>query len=86
MTDDELRTNLTSLHDSCHELFEASQRHDAQIEALIGASQRHDAQIAQLTAIARDALDSIKRLERIATAHQDRLDNHEQRIEGIEND
>jgi methyl-accepting chemotaxis protein len=84
MTDDELRTNLESLHFACHDLFEASQRHDAQIEQLIGASQRHDAQIQQLTEIARDALDSIKRLERIATAHQDRLDDHEERIEGIE--
>jgi hypothetical protein len=55
MTDDELRTNLELLHGACHELFEASQRHDAQI--------------GQLTAIARDALDSIERLERMATAH-----------------
>jgi hypothetical protein len=37
-----------------------------------------------LAQIAEDALDSIKRLERIATAHQDRLDNHEGRIEGLE--
>jgi hypothetical protein len=70
MTDDELRVNLESLRAACHELFEASQRHDAQI--------------AQLTVIARDALDSIKRLERIATAHQDRLDDHERRIDDLE--
>jgi hypothetical protein len=70
MTDDELRTNIESLHAACHELFEASQRRDAQI--------------ASLARIAEDTLDSIKRLERIATAHQDRIEDHEHRIEDLE--
>ena len=91
MTDDELRVNLESLHAACHELFEASQRHDAQI-AENGTHIRAVAQIAEdtldriqrLERIASDSLDSIKRLERIATAHQDRLDDHQGRIENLE--
>lgn len=42
------------------------------------------AAIHQLTLIARDALTSIQSLERIATAHQQRLDDHGQRIQSLE--
>jgi hypothetical protein len=91
MTDDELRVNLESLHAACHDLFEASQRHDAQIAqnaALIAQNAKQIAEngtyIRALAKIAEDALDSIKRLERIATAHQDRLDDHQSRIENLE--
>jgi hypothetical protein len=70
MTDDEIRLNLESLHASTHELYEAVQRHDAQL--------------AQLITIARTALESIQSLERVATAHQERLEDHGDRIERLE--
>jgi hypothetical protein len=92
MTDDELRLNIQSLHAACHELFEASQRHDAQIaenatyiRALAQIASDTLDSIKRLEQVADDALDSIKRLERIATAHQDRLDDHERRIEDLGN-
>jgi phage shock protein A len=40
--------------------------------------------IRTLASIARDALASIQSLERVATAHQARLDGHEKRIEDLE--
>jgi hypothetical protein len=70
MTDDQLRLHLESLHASVRELYEAVQRHDAQLDELSG--------------IARNTLASIQSLERIATAHQDRLDDHQQRLEDLE--
>jgi hypothetical protein len=70
MTDDELRLHLESLQASVHELYEAVQRHDAQLD--------------ELARIARDTLGSIQSLERIATAHQDRLDDHQERLEDLE--
>ena len=40
--------------------------------------------IRSLAGIARETLASIQSLERIATAHQTRLDGHEKRIEDLE--
>lgn len=77
MTDDEIRLNLESLHASTHELFEAVQRHDKHLERLTADAQR-------LITIAADALRSVQSLERIATAHQQRLDEHDGRIERLE--
>ncbi|HEY7389640.1 MAG TPA: hypothetical protein VH640_14085 [Bryobacteraceae bacterium] len=54
------------------------------LELMYRDQQQDAANIHSLTLIAKDALDSIKRLERIATTHQDRLDNHDQRIEDLE--
>jgi ABC-type transporter Mla subunit MlaD len=91
MTDDEIRLNLESLHASTHELYEAVQRHDAQLAQLVESAnatreavQRHDGQLAQLITIANTALESIQSLERIATAHQQRLDDQDGRIERLE--
>jgi hypothetical protein len=70
MTDDELRLHLESLHASVHELYEAVQRRDAQLDELAG--------------IARNTLASIQSLERIATAHEERLDDHQERLEDLE--
>jgi septal ring factor EnvC (AmiA/AmiB activator) len=91
MTDDELRLNIASLHAACHELFQASQRHDAQIaqnatyiRALAQIADETLGSIKRLEQIANNTLDSIKRLERVATAHQDRLDDQEERIEDLE--
>jgi hypothetical protein len=53
-----LRVNVKSLHSSVHELFEASQRHDAIIEKLLLAS-------------AQDA-ENIRGLVRIAEIHERR--------------
>ena len=39
---------------------------------------------AQVTHNFEIVLDSIKRLERIALAHEDRIDDHQDRIEGLE--
>lgn len=98
MTDDEIRLNLESLHASTHELFEAVQRHDKYLERLTAdaqslhasthelneAVQRHDKHLERLITIAADALQSVQSLERIATAHQQSLDEHDGRIERLE--
>ena len=52
MTDDELRLNIESLHASVHELFEAVQRHDAQIAQLITAAKQDGENIRALARIA----------------------------------
>jgi len=54
------------------------------LELLYQDRQQDAEAIRQLVTIARDALASIKSLERTATAHQERLDDHEQRIEDLE--
>ncbi|HEY7391563.1 MAG TPA: hypothetical protein VH640_23815 [Bryobacteraceae bacterium] len=91
MTDDELRLNIQSLHAACHGLFEASQRHDAQIaengtylRALAQTAEQTLGSIKRREQIADDTLDSIKRLERIAAAHQDHFEDHERRSEDVE--
>jgi hypothetical protein len=74
MTDHELRINLESLHAACHELFEASQRHDAQIAQNAAQSAENGTYIRALAQIAEETLDAVKRLERIATAHQEHIE------------
>jgi len=54
------------------------------LELLYRDQQQDAAAIHQLTLIARDSLASIQSLERTATAHQKRLDDHEERIEDLE--
>ena len=64
-----------------------TERHETLAESLeiLSHGIEADAQnIRVLAGIARDALDSIQRLERVATAHQERLDNHGTRIQGLE--
>jgi len=85
MTDDELRLHLESLHASIHELFESVQRHDALREQDAENIRKDGENIRALAGVAREALASIQSLERIATAHQDRLDDHQRRIEDLEN-
>ena len=63
MTNDELRTHIESLHANMAQLFEQSQKHDAQIAALIKASQQDG--------------ENIRALARIAELHQARLDDLE---------
>jgi hypothetical protein len=59
MSDEELRLNIESLHASVHELFEASQRHDAVISKLLLAAQQDG--------------ENIRALARIAEIHERRL-------------
>lgn len=54
------------------------------LELLYRDQQQDAAAIHKLTLIARDSLASIQSLERTATAHQRRLDDHEQRIDDLE--
>jgi molecular chaperone GrpE (heat shock protein) len=75
---------LQALAESLELLYRDHQQVAADIAALQRSQQQDAANIHSLTLIARDCLDSIKRLERVATAHQDRLDNHEQRIDDLE--
>jgi hypothetical protein len=98
MTDDELRLHLESLHASVHELYESVQRHDALreqdaetirknselIRALAILAQETLLSTQQLERTAADALASVQSLERIATAHEDRLDDHQERLEDLE--
>lgn len=46
---------------------------------------RHSQQIERLTRIAADMKDITQRLANIAVAHEDRLDDHEKRIDDLEN-
>ena len=55
------------------------------LELLYRDQQQDAANIHSLALIARDALASIQSLERTATAHQERLDEHQKRIEDLEN-
>jgi chromosome segregation ATPase len=75
---------LQALAERLELLYRDHQQVSADIAALQRSQQQDAANINSLTLIASDALDSIKRLERIATAHQGRLGNHEQRIEDLE--
>jgi molecular chaperone GrpE (heat shock protein) len=64
-----------------------TERHEALAQSMELA--RHDQQqdaeaIHQLVIIARDALTSIQSLERTATAHEGRLDDHGKRIDRLE--
>ena len=58
-----LRVNVDTLHANVHELFEASQRHDAQI--------------AELITLARQDGENIRALARVAELHHQRLTNLE---------
>jgi phage shock protein A len=76
---------LTERHEALAEAVELF-HHDVQTfrtrteEAL----EKDASNIRSLAGIAREALASIQSLERIATAHQARLDGHEKRIEDLE--
>jgi hypothetical protein len=45
---------------------------------------RHEEFVRQMTAYSADVKDSIRRLANIAGAHDERLDDHEHRIGGLE--
>ena len=63
-----------------------TERHEALAQSveLMRAAAEQDAQnIRSLANIAADALDSIKRLERVATAHENRLDDHDKRLDNL---
>lgn len=79
-----LEERLQALAESLELLYRDQQQLSADMAAAHRNQQQDAANIHSLTLIARDGLDSIKRLERVATAHQERLDNHEQRIEDLE--
>lgn len=79
-----IEDRLQALAESLELLYRDHQQLAADMAAAHRNQQDDAANIHSLTLIARDALDSIKRLERVATAHQGRLDNHEQRIEDLE--
>jgi two-component sensor histidine kinase len=54
------------------------------LELLYRDQQQDAANIHSLALIARDSLASIQSLERTATGHQERLDEHQKRIEDLE--
>ena len=60
------------------------QRGDERFTQLTEMAKLHDERFAQVTHNFEIVLDSIKRLERIALAHEDRIDDHQDRIEGLE--
>jgi len=84
MTNDELRTHLESLHASLHQLFEQSQKHDEQIAQNAAQIAEVTSQIAELVKASRQDGENIRALARIAELHQDRLDNHGERLDRIQ--
>ena len=72
---------LVSLH---RDMEKRQEEREKRQEALEKRQEQDAAAIHQLALIAREALTSIQSLERIATAHQQRLDDHGQRIQRLE--
>jgi hypothetical protein len=69
------------------DLERLKERHEALAQSMelnYRDQQQDAANIRQLAEIARDALASIRGLERIATAHQQRIDDQEKRLDDLE--
>ncbi len=64
-----------------------AERHEAltqSVELLLQAQKENEARFSAITKTFEVCLDSIKRLEVIATAHEHRLDDHEGRLDDLE--
>ena len=83
-----LTVNIESLHSSVHELWEASQRHDSQIEEsrkdMDQARKDADARLAKLEIYMGRMMQSITRLSNIAAVHDIQVADHSQRITDLE--
>jgi chromosome segregation ATPase len=83
-----LTVNVESLHASTHELYEASRRHDFQIEQMRKDAEQTrkdaDARMAKLEEYSARMMQSITRLSNVATVHNIQIGDHEQRISDLE--
>jgi ABC-type transporter Mla subunit MlaD len=76
---------LTKLHlDNDREYREIIGSLAATVGRMDTAVGRMDTAVEKLTAFAADVKDALRRLANIAGAHQDRLDDHERRLDDLE--
>jgi len=76
---------LTKLHlDNDREYREMIGSLATTVGSLAAAVVRLDTAVEKLTAFSADVKDSLRRLANIAGAHEDRLDDHERRLDDLE--
>lgn len=88
MTNDEkwevLRVNIESLHSNVHQLWEASQRHDAAISRISDLMEKNEERMEKNEERMAALIENSIRLNNIVIAHDEQLHDHGRRLKDLE--